>query len=48
MKRTFTQQPIIPSGYTGRNFNNWQKYLQKQIEKITRPNMNKRDWSYDN
>lgn len=34
MRRTFTQQPVIPTGYTGRNFNSWQKYLQTQIEKI--------------
>ncbi len=34
MKQTFTQQPIIPNGYTGRDFNNWQKYLQKQLEKF--------------
>jgi hypothetical protein len=37
MKRTFTQQPVIPAGYTGRDFNNWQKYLHTQIDKVTRP-----------
>jgi hypothetical protein len=37
MKRTFTQQPIVPTGYTGRDFNNWQKYLHEQITKLTRP-----------
>lgn len=34
MKRTFTQQPTIPIGYTGRDFKSWQKYLQDQIDKI--------------
>jgi hypothetical protein len=34
MKRTFTQQPIVPMGYTGRDYNDWQKYLQKQLEKF--------------
>lgn len=34
MRRTFTVAPVIPRGYTGRNFNSWQKYLQAQIEKI--------------
>lgn len=37
MKRTFTHQPVIPAGYTGRDFNNWQKYLHTQIDKVTRP-----------
>ena len=47
MKQTFTQQPIIPIGYTGRNFNNWQKYLQKQIDKIKKTNVNKRMLSFE-
>jgi hypothetical protein len=42
MKQTFTQQPIVPTGYTGRNFNSWQKYLQKQIDKIKNTNVTKR------
>jgi hypothetical protein len=37
MKRTFTQQPVIPAGYTGRDFNNWQKYLHTQIDKVAHP-----------
>lgn len=48
MKPTFTQQPIIPTGYTGRNFNNWQLYLQKQIDKIKRTNVKERMLSYEN
>jgi hypothetical protein len=42
MKRTFTHQPIVPTGYTGRDFNSWQKYLQEQIDKMTRPNIYKK------
>ena len=34
MKQKFTQQPTVPTGYTGRDFDSWQKYLQEQIEKI--------------
>lgn len=36
MKRTSTQQPVIPQGYTGdmRHFNQWQSYLLKQMDKI--------------
>lgn len=34
MKRTFTSQPVVPKGYTGRDYNNWIKYLQKQIDKL--------------
>jgi hypothetical protein len=48
MKQTFTQQPIIPVGYTGRDFNNWQKYLQAQIDKIKRTNVTKRMLSFEN
>lgn len=48
MKQTFTQQPIIPTGYTGRNFNNWQKYLQKQLDKINKVYSNKKGLSYGN
>ena len=47
MKRTFTQQPIIPMGYTGQNFNSWQKYLQKQIDKIKKTNVNQRMLSFE-
>jgi hypothetical protein len=42
MKRTFTQQPVIPQGYTGRDFNNWQKYLHAQLDRITRPYLYKK------
>jgi hypothetical protein len=48
MKRTFTLQPIVPTGYTGRDYNNWQKYLQKQIDKLNRPYGTKRELSYGN
>lgn len=34
-----TQKPIIPKGYTGRNFNAWQKHLQKQIDRIKNTNV---------
>jgi len=34
MKRTYTHQPVIPKGYTGRSFNTWQKYLHTQLDKI--------------
>jgi hypothetical protein len=26
MKKTFTQPPVIPIGYTGKDFNSWIKY----------------------
>ena len=48
MKRTFTHQPIVPMGYTGRDFNNWQKYLHKQIEKINKAYNYKRALSSEN
>jgi hypothetical protein len=36
MKRTFTHQPVVPPGWTGdkNQFNNWQKDLQKKLDKI--------------
>lgn len=34
MKRTSTQQPVIPQGYTGRNFNLWIRYVQREIDKV--------------
>lgn len=37
MKRTSTVQPVVPKGYTGRDYNNWQKYLQKQLDKLHNP-----------
>lgn len=37
MTRTFTKQPVVPIGYTGQSFNEWQKYLQAEREKINRP-----------
>ena len=48
MKQTFTQQPIIPTGYTGRNFNDWQKYLHKQLDKINKIYSSKKGLSYGN
>jgi hypothetical protein len=36
MKQTSTNQPIVPIGYTGRNFNSWQKYLQQQLDKVNK------------
>lgn len=32
--KTFTQQPVIPPGYTGRDINNWYKHLEAQYEKL--------------
>lgn len=46
MKQVFTQQPVIPAGYTGRDFNRWQKYLQAQIDKIKRTNVAKKMMGY--
>lgn len=34
MKRTFTTKPVIPSGYTGIDYNNWIKYIYKLIDKL--------------
>jgi len=48
MKRTFTQQPVVPQGYTGRDFNNWQKYLHAQLDKITRPYLYKKFFQREN
>lgn len=33
MKRTHTQRPVIPKGWTGKNFNNWAKYIHAQVSK---------------
>lgn len=46
MKQVFTQQPVIPAGYTGRNFNAWQKHLQKQIDRIKKTNVSKKMMGY--
>jgi len=48
MKRTFTHQPIVPHGYTGRDFNNWQKYLHEQLDKLTRPYLYKKFFQREN
>jgi hypothetical protein len=37
--KTSTQKTVIPHGYTGRNFNYWQKHLQKEIDKIKNTNV---------
>lgn len=37
--RTSTQKTVIPVGYNGRNFNAWQKHLQKQIDRIKNTNV---------
>jgi len=34
MKRTATHPPVVPKGYTGRDFNNWQRYLQGEISLV--------------
>jgi len=35
MKRTtYTRQPVIPQGWTGRDFNNWAKYIDTQVRKL--------------
>ena len=48
MKRTYTTQPVIPQGYTGKNFNLWQKHLQKQLDKIKGTNVSEKMMSYSN
>jgi hypothetical protein len=35
MKRTFTQQPVTPKGYTGRDYNKWMAYVNQQVNKLT-------------
>lgn len=30
-----TQKSIIPKGYTGRDYNAWHAYLQREIYKLT-------------
>lgn len=42
MKQTSTNQPIVPIGYTGRNFNSWQKHIQKQIDVIKQTNVSQK------
>lgn len=37
--RTSTQKTVIPTGWTGRDFNSWQAYLQKQIDRIKNTNV---------
>lgn len=37
--RTSTHKPVIPNGYTGRDFNNWIKYLKSQIDNINKPSV---------
>lgn len=32
--KTSTQNTVIPKGWTGDDFNKWQKYLQRQIDQI--------------
>lgn len=36
MRKTSTHTPIVPPGWTGdrQAFNNWQKHLQVQLDKI--------------
>lgn len=34
MRKTSTQQPIVPPGWTGRDYNNWHKYLKSQLDRI--------------
>lgn len=34
-----TKPPYTPPGYTGQNFNGWQKHIQKEIDKIRKTNL---------
>lgn len=34
MKRTSTQRPVVPIGYTGQNFNLWIRYINREIDKL--------------
>lgn len=34
MKNTSTIAPVIPIGYTGKDYNKWINYIYKQIAKI--------------
>jgi len=40
--KTSTQAPIIPQGYTGRNFNDWQLKIQEALDKIKGTDVAKR------
>lgn len=41
MNKPFTQQPVIPKGWTGKlkDFNSWQKSLQTNIDKVRNTNI---------
>lgn len=41
MKRS-TQKTVIPTGYTGQNFNLWIRYINRQIDKIKGTNVAER------
>jgi len=40
--KTSTQKPVIPNGWTGRNFNLWQKHIQKKLDKIKNTNVSEK------
>jgi hypothetical protein len=44
MKSTFTQQPIIPMGWTGdlKHFNKWIKSLTKEVDKVRNTNVSQK------